>query len=156
MEKMKAHCYFISAATTLYYLIIELVHETMQLVRLLYPMDQRCSLILLQWILPFVMCMLSVIPGIAGTQVFCLYWKVGRYRMVSEHSVACRIETLGLETIGWKLCSNYLRKFYSTLVYSFILFWYILSCLWLFKNLDDSHRPLCFRLYAFVFPYNLM
>jgi hypothetical protein len=23
--------------------------------------------------------------------------KVGRYRMVSEHSVACRIETLGLE-----------------------------------------------------------
>ena len=53
MEKMKAHCYFISAATTLTDLFIELVHETMQLVRLFYPMDQRCSLILLQWILPF-------------------------------------------------------------------------------------------------------
>ena len=38
-----------------------------------------------------------------NTQVFYLYQKVGRYRMVSEHSVACRIETLGLETIGLKL-----------------------------------------------------
>jgi hypothetical protein len=31
------------------------------------------------------------------TQVFHLNPKVGRYRMVSEHSVACRIETLGLD-----------------------------------------------------------
>jgi hypothetical protein len=31
------------------------------------------------------------------TQVFHLNLKVGHYRMVSEHSVACRIETLGLE-----------------------------------------------------------
>ena len=47
--------------------LFELVHETMQFVRLFYyyPLDQQCSLMLLQWIFHFVMCMLSVIPGIA-------------------------------------------------------------------------------------------
>ena len=132
MEKMKAHCWFISAAITLDYLFIWASpwdYAICKTILFLYPLDQRCSLMLLQWIFHFVMCMLSVIPGIAGTQVFYLYSKVGRYKMVSEHSVACRIETLGLETIGIKLISNYLWKnFYSALVYSFISFLYYLSC----------------------------
>ena len=147
MKMMEAPCYFISAATTLNYLSFELVHETMQFVRLFYfPIHWiiRCSLILLQWIFYFVMCMLSVIPGIAGTQVFCLYSKVGRYRMVSEHSVACRIETLGLETIGLKIFSNYLWKFYSARVHSFIPFLYFLSCsklVFCFQNFRWKKEP---------------
>jgi hypothetical protein len=40
---------------------------------------------------------LSVIQGIALNIGVLPFQKVGHYRMVSEHSVACRIETLGLE-----------------------------------------------------------
>ena len=67
---------------------------------------------LLQWLLHFVMCMLSVIPGIAGTQACHLSQKVGCYRMVSERSVACRIETLGLETLRIKSIFKCLQKYY--------------------------------------------
>jgi hypothetical protein len=53
---------------------------------------------LLQWLLYFVLWCYLLIQGMAhSTQVFHLNLKVGRYRMVSEHSVACRIETLGLD-----------------------------------------------------------
>jgi len=82
-------------------------------------------------LLPFVMCMLSVIPGIAGTQVFYLYWKVGRYRMVSEHSVACRIETLGLETIGLNYLLIYFKKKKSLYFSSIQKFKFLIS--YLFK-----------------------
>jgi hypothetical protein len=41
---------------------------------------------------------LSVIQGVALNTGVLLFQKVGRYRMVSEHSVACRIETLGLDS----------------------------------------------------------
>jgi hypothetical protein len=40
---------------------------------------------------------LSVIQGIALNTVFHLNPKVGCYKMVSEHSVACRIETLDFD-----------------------------------------------------------
>ena len=88
--------------------------------------------------------MLSVIPGIAGTQVFCLYLKAGRYKMVSEHSVACRIENLGLETIGIKLIFKlFVKNFYSALVYSFcsiLAFLPYSNLSFLFKILDGGRN----------------
>jgi hypothetical protein len=55
-------------------------------------------LMLLQWLLYFILWCYLLIQRMAHlTQVFHLNPKVGRYRMVSEHSVSCRIETLGLD-----------------------------------------------------------
>jgi hypothetical protein len=56
---------------------------------------------------------LSMIQGIAHTQLCYLCQKVGRYKMVSEHSVACRIEKQGLENHRTKLYLKlFMKSFY--------------------------------------------
>ena len=52
--------------------------------------------------------------------------------MVSEHSVACRIETLGLETIGIKLCLKVCENISFNKLLLFYSFYFSLVILNLF------------------------
>jgi hypothetical protein len=56
---------------------------------------------------------LSMIQGIAHTQLCYFFQNVGCYKMVSEHSVACRIEKLGLENHRTKLYLKLFMKSFS-------------------------------------------
>jgi hypothetical protein len=55
------------------------------------------QIILSTMITIFCYVVLSVFQGIALTQLCYLYQKVGCYKMVSKHSVTCRIKNLGMD-----------------------------------------------------------
>ena len=60
--------------------------------------------------------------GLHYTQVPCHFLSAGTLQMVSEHSVACRIETLGL--VRNKLAKNliYLLSIKASMIYSCFFF----------------------------------
>jgi hypothetical protein len=68
---------------------------------------------------------LSVIQGISVTQLCYLYRNVGRYKIVSEHSVACTIENLGMDNHRTKVLfkvvyENFLLSMFLTYLVHFI------------------------------------